>query len=189
MRGLGLGALLALLALPALAAPPVTSLRPMARPGPAPLVAVPAAVASPANPFAALGRLFAPKPRPATRVALAPDASGLVARGPGASGGICGIPGLGGTAGRSIPGRIRGCGLEDGVQITSVEGIRLTQGASMDCTTAQALHTWVTRAAVPAVGARGGGIKSIEVAAGYACRTLTSGPSTCRASRCAMARR
>ena len=88
---------------------------------------------------------------------------------PGA--GLCGVPGLAGAAGRSIKGKIKGCGLEDGVQVFHVAGIPLTQGASMDCTTARAFHQWVTQGAIPAIGGRGGGLKELKVAAGYACRT------------------
>ena len=90
--------------------------------------------------------------------------------------GICGIPGMVGETNRTIQGRINGCGLEDGVQVTQVAGVTLSQGASMDCRTARALHDWVTGSAKPTLSGRGGGLMRLEVAAGYACRTRNNRP-------------
>ena len=203
-----LAAILAVAALPALAGPPATSLRPEARPGPVvvPALAPAPQASSPRNPFAALGRLLQPRPRPVAaapvrpevtralgpglavsprpasrpqgfdrtvRVAMAArrNASERIAVGPGAAGAVCGVPGIRGASIAPIAGRIRGCGLQDGVKITHVEGVALSQPANIDCRTARALHTWVRDAVIPAVGRRGGGVKGLRVAAHYACRT------------------
>jgi hypothetical protein len=70
-----------------------------------------------------------------------------------------------------VPGRLRGCGIKDPVQIVAVSGVRLSQGSTMTCETAQALSTWVDRGLKPAVGRMGGGVESLRVAAHYSCRT------------------
>jgi hypothetical protein len=57
------------------------------------------------------------------------------------------------------------------VRITAVSGVTLSRPSVMDCPTARALKTWVDGGLVPAVGKLGGGVKELQVAAGYACRT------------------
>jgi hypothetical protein len=56
------------------------------------------------------------------------------------------------------------------VRIRSVDGVRLSEGALMDCTTAEALLDWVQEGARPAVGGRGGGLAGFEIMGHYACR-------------------
>lgn len=73
-----------------------------------------------------------------------------------------------------IPGKVRGCGLDNGVKVTDVSGVALTQHARIDCNTAKALKSWVETGVKPAVGKRGGGVKSLQVVAHYACRTRNS---------------
>ena len=70
-----------------------------------------------------------------------------------------------------IVGKIRGCGVAKPVRVTAVDGVPLTQAATIDCDTAQALTTWVQRGLKPAVGATGGGVVQIHIAAHYVCRT------------------
>ena len=41
----------------------------------------------------------------------------------------------------------------------------------MDCVTANALKSWLEKTAKPALSRKGGGLKSLRVAAHYACRT------------------
>ena len=95
-----------------------------------------------------------------------------MARGvPIAGGGICNDPSIQGERIAPIPGRIRGCGVPDAVRVRAVSGVALTQAATIDCPTAIALRKWVDKGARPAVGNQGGGIKSLRVAAHYACRT------------------
>ena len=90
---------------------------------------------------------------------------------PNAGGGICNDPSIQGERIAPIPGRIRGCGVPDAVRVRAVSGVALTQAATIDCPTAIALRKWVDKGARPAVGNQGGGIKSLRVAAHYACRT------------------
>ncbi|WP_312847262.1 extensin family protein [Aliiroseovarius sp. M344] len=76
----------------------------------------------------------------------------------------------------AIPGKIRGCGVSDPVRVTEVSGVKLSQPAVMDCTTAKALNTWVREGVFPAVGRLGGGPSSLRVVAHYACRTRNNKP-------------
>ena len=55
--------------------------------------------------------------------------------------------------------------------VRSVDGVRLSTAATVDCTTAEALLTWVQEGARPAVGSRGGGLAGLEIMGSYVCRT------------------
>ncbi|NSX54829.1 extensin family protein [Parasulfitobacter algicola] len=91
-----------------------------------------------------------------------------------ARGSLCGIKGIQGDRIDPIVGTLDGCGVSNPVQVTEIAGVQLSQGAIMECDTARALHTWVTKSAKPAVGRRGGGLDSLRVAAHYACRSRNS---------------
>lgn len=86
------------------------------------------------------------------------------------AGSVCGNPMIKGEAIGSIDGP-GGCGVADAVRVTSVGGLSLSQSASINCQTAEALNTWVTRDVIPTVGKTGGGVTGLKVAAHYACRT------------------
>jgi hypothetical protein len=88
----------------------------------------------------------------------------------GRRGSVCGDPALKGVTLAPIAGRIKGCGLTDGVKLTSVDGIPLSTPATVDCTTALALRSWVTDGLKPVIGKRGGGVARIEIAGSYSCR-------------------
>lgn len=84
---------------------------------------------------------------------------------------ICGDPALRGEAVGEVPGSVTGCGIDNAVRVHEVNGIQLSSGAVVDCQTARAFKTWVSRGMLPAVGNKGGGVETIRVAASYACRT------------------
>jgi len=94
----------------------------------------------------------------------------------GRKGAVCGDPAIRGVTIAPIAAKVKGCGLKDGVRVTSVAGVRLSTPANIDCTTAKALKTWVERSAIPAVGKRGGGLAALTVAASYSCRTRNNQP-------------
>lgn len=96
----------------------------------------------------------------------------LVSRG----GRLCGVPGIEGERIAPIPARIAGCGLPQGVLVRSVDGVRLSRPARIDCPTARSLHAWVVQAVKPIVGRRGGGVEELRVAAHYSCRTRNNRP-------------
>jgi hypothetical protein len=86
-------------------------------------------------------------------------------------GATCGVNGIEGVEIKPVPGRIRGCGVSEPVRITAVDGVSLSSPSIMDCSTAKALHSWINGTVRPVVNRKGGGVKSIKVAAHYACRT------------------
>lgn len=122
-----------------------------------------------------LKRAFQGKPKPAPKGTTA-KGNARVAK--GLQGSVCGNPAIRGAAISRIKGRVRGCGLDNGVKITEVSGVRLTQHPTIDCNTAQALNAWVDKGVKPIVGKRGGGVKSITVVAHYACRSRNSQKGT-----------
>ena len=157
-------------------------LRPMARP---------AAMSAAAGAVSAAAQSPRPEARPRTlrTMAVAPGRALPVAGGPevivqaafrvpqstgavtGRKGGICGDPAIVGKAIPPILGKVKGCGLEDGVSVISIAGVALTQPASIDCTTARALKDWVEGGVKPAVGRKGGGVAALQIAASYSCRS------------------
>ncbi|WP_394195861.1 extensin-like domain-containing protein [Litoreibacter albidus] len=116
-----------------------------------------------------LKQAFQKKPKPARAATVAPKASKRIAK--GLQGSVCGDPSIRGEKISRIPAKMNGCGLSNGVKVTAVSGVALTQHAKIDCNTAKALKTWVDNGVKPAVGRRGGGVKSLRVVAHYACRT------------------
>lgn len=84
--------------------------------------------------------------------------------------GLCGVRDLQGVRLSPIAARVQGCGIEEPVQVTAVDGVPLSQPATIDCVTALALRAWVKDALLPTVGQKGGGVARIEVASSYACR-------------------
>lgn len=86
-------------------------------------------------------------------------------------GAVCGDLAIQGEVVGRVPGRIRGCGVDNAVRIRSVSGVALSQHSVMDCVTAQALKSWIDKGVKPAVGKKGGGVTRLRVAAHYACRT------------------
>lgn len=112
-----------------------------------------------------------PVNRPAAILAMGQRRSDERARGA-----VCGDLNIHGEAIADIPRRIAGCGVVNPVRVRSVAGVLLSTPARMDCTTARALRTWVENGVKPAVGTQGGGIRSLRVAAGFACRMRNNQP-------------
>jgi hypothetical protein len=88
-----------------------------------------------------------------------------------AKGAVCGDVAIQGEAIGRVRGKLKGCGLESAVRVRSVSGVKLSQSSVMDCVTAGALKSWLEKSAKPALARKGGGLKSLRVAAHYACRT------------------
>ncbi|MHA6346776.1 extensin-like domain-containing protein [Roseivivax sp. CAU 1761] len=93
-----------------------------------------------------------------------------------AGNGLCGDPSIEGEPVGFVPGKLPACGVDDAVRVRAVGGVRLSQAALMDCTTARALKSWVQGGVKPAVGRAGGGVAELRVAAHYACRTRNNQP-------------
>jgi hypothetical protein len=95
-----------------------------------------------------------------------PAPEGIIGR----RGGLCGVRDLQGVRLSPIASRVQGCGLDEPVQLTAVDGVPLSHPATVDCPTALALRAWVKDALLPTIASKGGGVARIEVAASYACR-------------------
>ena len=133
----------------------------------------PAAAAVAAVPAAAPSGLAVPQsPRPEGR----PNGfATLVAaittpRATSRKGSVCGVPEIKGEAIRAIDGA-GACGVEQPVKITSVSGVPVSGGPTIDCTTAIALNDWVRHGVMQAVGRTGGGLAQVNVIASYSCRS------------------
>ena len=83
-------------------------------------------------------------------------------------GSVCGVASIKGEEIAAIKSKVKGCGVEDPVAITSVAGVRLSQTATVDCSIAKALDRWVEEVAQPAFN---GNLVEMRVAAHYSCRS------------------
>lgn len=171
----------------ALAEASAGTIRPLLRPAGAavqPAEAQPAASAArptprPAHPLAGLQKAALvstpaqqagqphPKARPAGFAKLFRGNKGGFSR----KGAVCGVNAIKGSRQQSFGNPGKGCGIADPVQVTSVSGVRLSQPALMDCTTAKALNRWVREGIKPAFAAKGEAVVELKVAAHYVCRT------------------
>ena len=131
----------------------------------------------------AVGRSMRPEARPfglgqarLIRTAAAVRTQPSAVAGTGKAGKICGDRAIRGEALAPIPARVAGCGVDRPVRGVSVDGVALSQPATMDCRTAQALKTWVRKGVKPTIGRLGGGVASLRVVASYSCRTRNSRP-------------
>jgi len=185
-RGLALALVLGLaMLLPAQAGAPLKSLRPMARPA-----AMDAANTTAARTDGALFltstqgvvRSIRPIARPSglgvtqATVQRQPTRAQPVQATKVRAGAICGKRAILGERLATIPGRLPGCGVKNPVRVFAVSGVTLSQPATLNCTTAKALNTWVKSGVQPAVGRLGGGVASLQVLSSYSCRTRNSKP-------------
>lgn len=84
------------------------------------------------------------------------------------AGSVCGDPAIRGEDIARITSKVRGCGIEEPVRVTSIDGIRLNSAATIDCHTATAMKTWIDQGLRPAF--RGSEIVELRIAASYICR-------------------
>ncbi len=89
-------------------------------------------------------------------------------------GSVCGVRAIRGATLKGFSAKTVGCGIKNPVRVTSVAGIKLSTAATIDCSTAKALHKWVVNAAEPVFRSHGGGLNALRVAASYSCRTRNS---------------
>lgn len=83
-------------------------------------------------------------------------------------GSVCGDAEIKGEILAPIRGKVKGCGLDEPVRVTSVAGIRLNQPATISCETARAFKSWIDNGLRPAMGKRE--VIEIRIAASYICR-------------------
>lgn len=148
--------------------------------------------------FAATTDTLRPKPRPeglATVAAAAPTPApspspepqaqeerrgglfgGLFAKKPAAkprdtspvAGSVCGDPAIRGEDVAAISSKVKGCGVEEPVRVTAIDGIRLNSPATVNCGTAVALKSWIDSSLRPSFAGRD--IVELRIAASYICR-------------------
>lgn len=80
---------------------------------------------------------------------------------------LCGVAGIEGEPIAAITSRTNGCGVADAVRVRAVSGVRLSQAATVDCSIAQALNTWVDNVLQPAFD---GQVRTLQIAGSYTCR-------------------
>lgn len=85
-----------------------------------------------------------------------------------AAGSVCGVKAIKGEPIAPIKSKVKGCGLKEGVRVTSVSGVTLSPAPTIDCATASALNTWVRDVLQPVYG---GDVVELRIAAHYICRT------------------
>jgi hypothetical protein len=83
-------------------------------------------------------------------------------------GSVCGVASIKGEEIAAIGSKVKGCGVPEAVRVTSVAGVRLSQAATVDCSVATALNTWVDEVAQPAFDGR---LSELRIAAHYICRS------------------
>jgi hypothetical protein len=116
-----------------------------------------------------------PKLRPADLVQTAANRTAAPAEKPkapakgSAKGSVCGDPSIKGQVLEPIGSRVTGCGVAEPVKVTSVSGVVLNPPATLDCTAAQALKTWVDRGLQPAF--RPAEVVELRVFGSYMCRS------------------
>lgn len=82
-------------------------------------------------------------------------------------GAVCGVAAIKGEPIAPIGSNVGGCGVQEPVRVTSVAGVRLSQAATVDCSIAKALNSWVDDVAQPAFN---GQLVELRIAAHYVCR-------------------
>jgi hypothetical protein len=119
----------------------------------------PTPVAAPTKPRKGLLGLLSPraKPEKPTRKASASR-----------KGSVCGDPSIKGKTMPRITSKTKGCGVDEPVSVTSIDGVLLSEAATLDCTAAGALSTWVQKGLRPAFP--GTEVVQLQIAGHYSCR-------------------
>ena len=82
-------------------------------------------------------------------------------------GSVCRNPNIKGVALKPITSRTKGCSVRAPVQVTSVNGVRLTPPATINCDAANALSDWIAEGLQPAFNNQ---VVQLSVADSYSCR-------------------
>lgn len=172
----------------ALAQPPQSLVAPTVRPLPRPAALaapVPALLAVTVSP--ATAGTPRPLPRPATLLASAPVSEpASKADQPEKKGGlgglfgnrkpkkpsptdgfVCGDRDIRGDELAPVTSKVKGCGIAEPVRVTSINGVRLRGSATVDCSTALALKTWIDKGMQPAFTKE---VVELQIAGSYVCR-------------------
>lgn len=116
----------------------------------------PLPVASAEKPRKGLFGLSAPRAKPSGKTTTSRKGS------------VCGIPSIKGKTLPRVSSKTKGCGIDDPVSVTSVDGATLSTPATIDCTTAVALNKWVQNGLRPAFPKSE--VASLTIVDSYSCR-------------------
>jgi len=124
----------------------------------------------PLNSVPALTLSLRPMPRPKVKPAAPALAAAAPATSPkaGYRGALCGDAALTGTVLAPVTSRVKGCGISAPVSVEFVAGVRLNPAATIDCTTAEALKSWVKTGLQPAFSPRK--VVELRIFGSYTCR-------------------
>lgn len=122
------------------------------------------------NSVPALASSLRPMPRPKVKAAASPSAATAPATSPkaGYRGALCGDAALTGAVLAPVTSRVKGCGISAPVSVEFVAGVRLNPAATIDCTTAEALKSWVKTGLQPAFSPRK--VVELRIFGSYTCR-------------------
>lgn len=109
--------------------------------------------------------LAALAPNPAPKAAEKPAKKTKPSR----KGSVCGDPDIRGEVLPRITSKTKGCGVEEPVKVTAIDGIPFSQPATIDCATAKATKKWIEKGLRPAFGNRE--VVQIHIYGSYMCRT------------------
>lgn len=155
---------------PGTLAPPPSAASPPSATSATPASVSRLAVAQSPRPRPRPGSLRLRVPAPAASVTARPVAPDPAPTASGDTGRLCGVRGLSGARVARVTSRTQGCGIDEAVRITAVQGIPLSPAATVHCDTARAFDTWVRQSMIPAMGNSGGGVSQITIGSHYACR-------------------
>jgi hypothetical protein len=82
-------------------------------------------------------------------------------------GSVCGDASIRGKDLAPITSRVRGCGVEEPVEVTEIAGVALTPAATITCETALAAKRWIERGVQPAFDNQ---VARLQIAGSYVCR-------------------
>ena len=142
--------------------------RPRPRPAVAPAPKIPPAQLLASHPAPVTSPLPRPRPKIRTAAAAAPTAPATSPKA-GYRGALCGDAALTGTVLAPIKGRVKGCSVAEPVSVEFVAGVRLNPAATLDCTTAEALKSWVKSGLQPAFAPRQ--VVELRIFGSYTCRS------------------
>ena len=108
--------------------------------------------------------------------ALSKPMSGAQALRVGDVGWVCGFEDVIGLRARPISGERKECGIAYPVRVVRVGGIKLSRPTTMTCSTVVALRFWVETGVKPVLDRFGWKAERLEVAGGYACKTINNTP-------------
>lgn len=83
-------------------------------------------------------------------------------------GSVCGDPSIRGKQLAPVVSKVKGCGIDEPVEVTEIAGVKLSQPATITCETAQATKQWIETGVKSAFAKDP--VKVLQIAGSYVCR-------------------